>query len=46
MDALIGFWSHALAAALFAALALWRLRDAARYPAQRLLAGSFALTAC
>ncbi|HWC57036.1 MAG TPA: XrtA/PEP-CTERM system histidine kinase PrsK [Sphingomicrobium sp.] len=46
MDALIGFWSHALAAALFAALALWRLRDAARHPAQRLLAGSFALTAC
>jgi putative PEP-CTERM system histidine kinase len=46
VDALIGFWSHALAAALFAALALWRLRDAARNPAQRLLAGSFALTAC
>ena len=46
MDALIGFWSHALAAALFAALMIWRLRDAARSPAQRLLAASFAITAC
>jgi putative PEP-CTERM system histidine kinase len=46
VDALIGFWSHALAAALFAALALWRLRDAARNPAQRLLAGAFAMTSC
>ncbi|MFL6721591.1 MAG: XrtA/PEP-CTERM system histidine kinase PrsK [Sphingomonas sp.] len=46
MDALIGFWSHALAAALFAALMIWRVGDAARQPAQRLLAGAFALTAC
>jgi len=46
MDALIGFWSHALAAALFAALMLWRVADAARDPSQRLLAGAFALTAC
>ena len=46
MDALIGFWSHALAASLFAALMIWRLGDAARDPAQRLLAGAFALTAC
>ncbi len=46
MDALIGFWSHALAAAFFAGLTLWRLRDAARNPAQRLLAGAFAITAC
>ena len=46
MDALIAFWSHALAAALFAALMIWRLRDAARQPGQRLLAGAFALTAC
>jgi putative PEP-CTERM system histidine kinase len=46
MDALIGFWSHALAAALFAALTIWRLGDAARQPGQRLLAGAFALTAC
>jgi putative PEP-CTERM system histidine kinase len=46
MDALISFWSHALAAALFAALMIWRLGEAARQPGQRLLAGSFALTAC
>ncbi|HEY7005152.1 MAG TPA: XrtA/PEP-CTERM system histidine kinase PrsK [Sphingomicrobium sp.] len=46
MHALIAFWSHALAAALFAALTLWRLRDAARHPAQRLLAGAFAMTGC
>jgi putative PEP-CTERM system histidine kinase len=46
MDALIGFWSHALAAALFAALMIWRLGEAARHPAQRLLAGAFAITAC
>ena len=37
MDALIAFWSHALAAMLFAALMLWRLGDASRQPAQRLL---------
>src|SRR5881392_1831075 len=46
MDALITFWSHALAAACFAALAIWRLGEAARQPAQRLLAAAFALTAC
>jgi putative PEP-CTERM system histidine kinase len=46
MDALIAFWSHALAAILFAALTVWRLGAAARQPAQRLLAGAFALTAC
>src|SRR3954469_3567201 len=46
MDALIGFWSHALAAALFAALMIWRLGEAARQPAQRLLAAAFAITAC
>ena len=46
MDALITFWSHALAAACFAALMLWRLGEAARQPGQRLLAGAFALTAC
>jgi putative PEP-CTERM system histidine kinase len=46
MDALIGFWSHGLAASLFAALTLWRLGDAARRPAQRLLLGAFAVTAC
>ena len=46
MEALIAFWSHGLAAALFAALTLWRLGDAARHPAQRLLAGAFAVTGC
>ena len=46
MDALIPFWSHALAAACFAALTIWRLGEAARQPAQRLIAGAFALTAC
>jgi putative PEP-CTERM system histidine kinase len=46
MPALIAFWSHALAAALFAALTVWRLGDAPRQPAQRLLAAAFAVTAC
>src|SRR6476661_5734392 len=46
MDALITFWSHALAAACFAALGIWRLGEAARQPGQRLLAAAFALTAC
>lgn len=46
METLIAFWSHALAAALFLALTLWRLGDAARQPARRLLAGAFAMTAC
>ena len=46
MSALIGFWSHALAALLFTALMIWRLGDAARQPGQRLLAGAFGLTAC
>lgn len=46
MSALIAFWSHALAAIAFGALAAWRLREAARRPGQRLLLGAFALTAC
>jgi hypothetical protein len=46
MDALISFWSHALGAACFAALTIWRLGEAGRQPAYRLIAGSFALTAC
>jgi len=46
MDVLITFWSHALAAALFAALLIWRLGDAARHPGQRLLAAAFAMTTC
>ena len=46
MDALITFWSHALAGMLFASLLLWRLSDASRQPGQRLLLAAFALTAC
>jgi putative PEP-CTERM system histidine kinase len=46
VDALIAFWSHALAAACFAALMLWRLGEAARHPTLRLIASAFALTAC
>src|SRR6476469_3750217 len=38
VDTLVTFWSHALAAACFATLMLWRLGDAARQPAQRLIA--------
>jgi putative PEP-CTERM system histidine kinase len=43
---LISFWSHALAAAMFAALLIWRLAAGARQPGHRLLLGAFALTAC
>jgi putative PEP-CTERM system histidine kinase len=43
---LISFWSHALAAAMFASLLVWRLAAGARQPGHRLLLGAFALTAC
>jgi putative PEP-CTERM system histidine kinase len=43
---LTGFWSHAIAAALFVTLILWRLRIGVRQPAQRLMLAGFALTAC
>ena len=46
MGALITFWSHALAAMLFASLLLWRLGDMSRQPGQRLLLAAFAVTAC
>ena len=46
MNALITFWSHALAAMLFASLLLWRLSDVSRQPGQRLLLAAFAMTAC
>ena len=46
VNALIAFWSHALAAILFASLLLWRLGDASRQPGQRLLLAAFAMTAC
>ena len=34
---LTNFWSHAIAAALFASLIVWRLKIGVRYPAQRLM---------
>jgi len=43
---LIAFWSHGLAAAMFASLLVWRLTAGARQPGHRLLLGAFALTAC
>ena len=42
----MGFWSHAIAAALFVSLILWRLKIGIRQPAQRLMLAGFALTAC
>ena len=46
MSPLISFWSHALAATMFASLLVWRLFAGARQPGHRLLLGAFALTAC
>ena len=46
MDALIAFWSHALAALLFASLVLWELRDGRVEDEQRMLLAAFALTGC
>ena len=46
MSQLIAFWSHALAATMFATLLLWRLTAGARHSGHRLLLGAFALTAC
>ena len=43
---LTNFWSHAIAAALFVSLIIWRLKIGVRYPAQRLMLAGFALTAC
>jgi putative PEP-CTERM system histidine kinase len=43
---LTNFWSHAVAAALFVSLIIWRLRIGVRQPAQRLMLAGFALTAC
>jgi putative PEP-CTERM system histidine kinase len=44
MEALIAFWTHALAAALFASLALWELRRGIGESEQRMLLAAFALT--
>ena len=46
MAGLTAFWTHAIAAALFLSLILWRLRIGVRQPAQRLMLAGFALTAC
>jgi putative PEP-CTERM system histidine kinase len=43
---LTNFWSHAIAAALFVSLIVWRVRIGVRQPAQRLMLAGFALTAC
>jgi putative PEP-CTERM system histidine kinase len=45
VEALIAFWTHALAAALFASLALWELRRGLAESEQRMLLAAFALTA-
>ena len=45
MQALIAFWSHALCAAAFLGLSLWRV-NSIRQPDQRLLLAGFAVTAC
>jgi len=46
MDALIGFWGHALAATAFAALLFWRVIEPSRRSGERLLLAAFAVTAC
>jgi putative PEP-CTERM system histidine kinase len=46
VGALITFWTHALAAMLFASLLIWRIGEGSRQPGQRLLLAAFALTAC
>ena len=42
MDALIGFWSYALAACAFASVALWRVRSRVDRSDQLLIAACFA----
>ena len=46
MSPLIAFWSHALAATMFASLLLWRLGAGALHSGHRLLLAALALTAC
>lgn len=46
MSPLIAFWSHALAATMFATLLLWRSAAGTRQSGHRLLLAAFALTAC
>jgi putative PEP-CTERM system histidine kinase len=45
LEGLIAFWTHALAAALFASLTLWELRRGLGESEQRMLLAAFALTA-
>lgn len=45
MHAVIAFWSHALCAAAFLGLIIWRV-EGIRRPEQRLLLAGFAVTAC
>ena len=45
MDALIAFWSHALAAAIFASLLLFEFRRGLLVDGQRMLIAALALTA-
>jgi len=45
MAVLIAFWTHALAAALFLSLILWRLGSGVRQGGQKLLLAAFSLTA-
>ena len=45
MPALIAFWSHALCAAAFVGLLIWRLAEF-RSQDQKLLLAGFAVTAC
>ncbi|QNM83827.1 PEP-CTERM system histidine kinase PrsK [Sphingomonas sabuli] len=46
MPLTVAFWSHALAATMFATLLLWRATAGVRHPGHRLLLAAFALTAC
>ena len=46
MNGWIAFPAQAIAAVLFMALILWRLKAGVRLPAQRLMLAGFALTAC
>ncbi|NUT00579.1 MAG: hypothetical protein HOP96_06360, partial [Sphingomonas sp.] len=45
MQALIAFWSHALCAAAFLGLLIWRV-GAIRQQDQRMLMAGFAVTGC
>ena len=46
MEALITFWSHGLAASVFAGLLLWRFGIGLGQPGHRLLLAAFAMTGC